>query len=214
MNRTETPFIPSFVEKQFTDNQGREVVHLRGREVAADVGNSEVKFIFGPNPQETIVIPNVVTEMEFKGLLAREQDVLEALRVKIESSALKREWATMAVGELASRLEYNKEMLFGSIKAEEDQIVIVLLTGLAVDAVRNFPVKDKVCYATYSMSTGLPISEYRNEELRIKFKKKLTEGTHTVRFLETAYPYNGVEVRIQIFDVRVEAISKFGLHTK
>lgn len=203
MKRTEPPFFSSLVEKQFTDGQGREVVHFRGRKVAVDVGNAEVKFIFGPYPQEAFVIPNVVAEMEFKSLLAREQEVLAALRVYIESPSLKRKWATMAVGELASRQKYNKEMLLGSIKAEEDQIVILLLTGLAVDAVRNFPIKDSICYATYYLYTGLPISEYRKKELRKKFRSKLMESIHTVRFLETAYPYNEVEVRIQIVDMKL-----------
>ncbi len=50
MNRTETPFFPSSVEKQFTD--GQEVLHLRGWKVAADVDDAEVKFIFGPKLQE------------------------------------------------------------------------------------------------------------------------------------------------------------------
>lgn len=195
-------FAPTPVVKQFTDSEGREVVHLRGREVAADVGNTEGKFLFGPE-KRAIVIPNVVAEMEFKDALEREQSVLEALRVKIDSPALKREWGTMAVGILAARQNSRKEIPFGSIKAEEDQAVILLLTGLAVDAVYNFPVKNGVCYATYCLSTGLPISEYRDKELKKQFRKKLTSGIHTVKFLETADPHNGVEVRIQIFDVKV-----------
>jgi len=195
-------FTPTPVVKQFTDSEGREVVHLRGREVAADVGNTEGKFLFGPE-KRAIVIPNVVAEMEFRDALEREQNVLEALRVKIDSPALKREWGTMAVGILAARQNSRKEIPFGSIKAEEDQAVILLLTGLAVDAVYNFPVKNGVCYATYCLSTGLPISEYRDKELKKQFRKKLTSGIHTVKFLETADPHNGVEVRIRIFDAKI-----------
>lgn len=201
MNQPVT-FVPSAVVDRYTDSQGREVVKLRGREAACDVGNTEGKFIFGPE-RRSIVIPNVVAEMDFKDTLEREQNVLEALRVKVESPALKREWGTMAVGILAARQKNRKEIPFGSVKAEEDQAVILLLTGLAVDAVYNFSVKNGVCYATYCLSTGLPISEYRDKELKKQFRKKLTDGIHTVKFLETADPHNGVEVRIQIFDVKI-----------
>ncbi|MFS8514883.1 MAG: hypothetical protein LOD87_14360, partial [Planifilum fulgidum] len=177
------------VVSRHTDAQGREVINLRGREAACDVGNTEGKFIFGPE-KRSVVIPNVVCEMEFQDVLEREQNVLEALRVKVESPALKRPWGTLAVGTLAARQRNKKEIQFGSVKAEEDQAVILLLTGLAVDAVHTFPVRDGVCHATYCISTGLPISEYRDKELKKKFRKKLTGGVHTVKFLETAEPHN------------------------
>src|SRR5690606_22779043 len=101
------------VVSRHTDAQGREVINLRGREAACDVGNTEGKFILGPE-KRSIVIPNVVCEMQFQDVLEREQSVLEALRVKIDSPALKRKWGTMAVGVLASRQRNRKEIPFGS----------------------------------------------------------------------------------------------------
>lgn len=200
-------FVPtcSPIEKQFVGQDGRPVIYLRGRSAAVDIGNTEVNCIFG-SEKSRFVIPNVIAEMHFDDVLDQENEILESLRVKVESTGLNRKWGTLAVGKLAARQQdERREISPGSIKANEDQALIVFLTALAVDAVKHFPVKDGVCFATYCWSGGLPISEFKNKELRKQFKQKITQGIHKVKFLNTAYPYAGVEVQIEVFDAKISS---------
>ncbi|KPC74362.1 hypothetical protein ADL26_11300 [Thermoactinomyces vulgaris] len=195
----------SAIEKQFIGQDGRPVITLRGRSAAIDIGNTEVNCIFG-SEKSRFVFPNVIAEMSFDDVLEQENDILEGLRVKIDSPALNRKWGTLAVGQLAARQQdERREISPGSIKANEDQSFIVFLTALAVDAVKHFAVKDGVCFATYCLSGGLPISEFKNKELRKQFKQKITNGVHKVTFLETASPYRHVEVHLEVFDVKLSS---------
>lgn len=195
------------IEKQFVGVDGRKIVHLKGREAAIDIGNSEVKAIFGTE-RSRMSIPNVISEMDFSGLLEVEDDILDGIRVEVDSPALSHKWGSLAVGKLAGRQSTRIEVEPGSNKSEMDQSLILLFTTLAIDAVKHFQVQNNIVNATYFLSTGLPIHEFKNKELRRDFKRKLKTGVHIVRFLETAAPYANIEVRISIFDVKLNSEGK------
>lgn len=195
------------VEKRFTDLDGRTVVHLRGREAAVDIGNAEIKAVLG-SERSRMSIPNVISEINFDGLLEVEDNILEGIRVQIDSPVLTRKWGTLAVGKLAARQAERIEVEPGSNKSETDQSFILLFVMLALDAVKHFKVEGGTVKATYFLSTGLPIHEYKNKELRQAFKNKLKNGIHKVKFLEVAEPYNDIEVQLYIYEVKLNSEGK------
>ena len=66
-----------------------------------------------------------------------EKNPLEGIHIKIHSPALKENNAIYRVGHLATKSNNATELDPGSSKSEEDQTIIMLLTTLALDAVRD-----------------------------------------------------------------------------
>lgn len=213
---TIAPQVKPDIVKEYTDPKGTKVVHLRGREIAIDIGNAEIKTIAG-SEKSRYVIPNVLAQMNFGNILEREKNIEDGIRIEVQSDGLNRSWGTMAFGKLAAEKKGKKELSFGSVKAKEDQTIIGATTAMALDAVKNFPVETiheegetkKVCKAVYCVTAGLPIYEFKNDtpNYRKLFRERLM-GVHVVRFGQVADPYDGVEVQILVYDVKLASEGK------
>lgn len=172
-----------------------------------DMGNYELKAIFESEIGERrLQIPNVVAVMEKeRDMVEAETDPLNGLHVEITSRALSKGKGYFAVGNLASKLQNNDELTADSKKGESDQPIILLLTAVAIDAVKNAKVPNSdVIQVKYSLSTGLPIDEAKKKGSRKALREKLQGSEHTVVFLDTP-EYGGRTVRIEFEDVLVSS---------
>lgn len=170
------------------------------RIAAVDIGNDAVKAIFDGG--RTLYIPNVIaSEDEEREVITLEKDILDGLHIKIFSGALSTGKGTYVVGNLATKYAENDELTINVRKATSDQALILLLTTLAVDAVRTFEDRNDVIEARYMLSTGLPLREVK-QKLKKTLKDRLLEAHHEVTFLQTP-TVEGKKVRISFEDVLV-----------
>ena len=165
-----------------------------------DAGFDGLKAIFGGLKGDKMYIPNVVYRMDRKESLGTgEGDPLQELHVKVTSDQLK-ESGVYAVGELASRNILADESSIQDRKGESDRTLIVLLTAIALDAVKNNN-EDEI-NVEYLLSTGLPMDESKVEGSRTAFADKIKNGRHIVEFITTPR-YAGKVVTISFKDVFV-----------
>lgn len=146
------------------------------RLASVDIGNDAVKaFLGGAGEENKLYIPNVLAKLENRSIVEMEKNPLDAIHVEVNSSTLKGGIQKVAVGKLASKQNVNEELTPDTDKSESDQAMIMLLTTLALDAVKNFisdkEDKDEVIKAKYLLSTGLPMDETKRG-LNKAFRKK------------------------------------------
>jgi plasmid segregation protein ParM len=171
------------------------------RFASVDIGNDALKGIFG-GFNEKLYIPNVVAkEEEDRKIIELEKDTLNGLHVKISSPSLSNETGIYVVGNLATGYDHNDRMGIRSVKAESDQSLVVLLTALAVDAVKHFPSINGACEANFLLSTGLPLDEVKDKKKKV-LKQRLMDKEHVVTFLQTP-KLQGKTVKIIFSDVLV-----------
>ncbi|MEC1275259.1 Alp7A family actin-like protein [Bacillus subtilis] len=176
------------------------------RLASVDIGNDAVKaFLGGAGDENKLYIPNVLAKLENRSIVEMEKNPLDAIHVEVNSSTLKGGIQKVAVGKLASKQNVNEELTPDTDKSESDQAMIMLLTTLALDAVKNFSSdkedKDEVIKAKYLLSTGLPMDETKRG-LNKDFRKKIRDGQHKVTFLDTPV-YKGITVEISFENVLV-----------
>ncbi|MEK4792367.1 ParM/StbA family protein [Bacillus sp. FSL K6-2971] len=176
------------------------------RLASVDIGNDAVKaFLGGAGEENKLYIPNVLAKLENRSIVEMEKNPLDAIHVEVNSSTLKGGIQKVAVGKLASKQNVNEELTPDTDKSESDQAMIMLLTTLALDAVKNFisdkEDKDEVIKAKYLLSTGLPMDETKRG-LNKAFRKKIRDGQHKVTFLDTPV-YQGKTVEISFENVLV-----------
>ncbi|MCY7565735.1 ParM/StbA family protein [Bacillus safensis] len=176
------------------------------RLASVDIGNDAVKaFLGGAGEENKLYIPNVLAKLETRSIVEMEKNPLDAIHVEVNSSTLKGGIQKVAVGKLASKQNVNEELTPDTDKSESDQAMIMLLTTLALDAVKNFisdkEDKDEVIKAKYLLSTGLPMDETKRG-LNKAFRKKIRDGQHKVTFLDTPV-YQGKTVEISFENVLV-----------
>lgn len=170
------------------------------RSIAVDIGNDTVKVVTGLQSQDRFAIPNVMAPAPMsREVLEFEKTLEEGLHVEIVSPAMPR--GVFYVGKLATKTSHNDELTVDSEKSENTQSMVMLLTALALDAVRQFEETEGVVEAHYALSTGLPLDEAKQGK-RKAFKKKLKAGVHEVRFRDTP-EYGGKLVRIHLDEVLV-----------
>lgn len=168
------------------------------RTAALDVGFNGLKGVF--SGKDKLYIPNVVMKMERAETLGtNEGKPLQELHVQVTSNKLQVSGA-YAVGELASRYIHADESNTKDRKGASDKTLILLLTAIALDAVKNSD--DRDLEVEYILSTGLPIDEAKIDGSRKAFADKLKNGTHMVEFLTTPL-YTGRSVKITFKEVFV-----------
>ena len=180
------------------------------RIAAVDVGNDSIKAIFGELEYE-LNIPNIIArDTEDRPVIGIEEldnkNPLEGIHLKVHSPALKENNAIYRVGHLATKSSNAEELDPGSSKSEEDQTLIMLLSTLALDAVKEenasiFPRTKNVVDANYTLGTGLPLREVK-EGKDAGYRSKLTGSVHQVEFLVTP-KYQGLKVNIKFNEVKV-----------
>ncbi|OAK75494.1 ParM/StbA family protein [Lederbergia galactosidilytica] len=180
------------------------------RIAAVDVGNDSVKSIFGELEYE-LNIPNIIArDTEDRPVIGIEdldsKDPLEGIHLKVHSPALKENNIVYRIGHLATKSSNAQELDPGSLKSEEDQTLVMLLSTLALDAVREenaaiFPREKNVVDANYTLGTGLPLREVK-EGKDAGYRSKLTGSVHQVEFLVTP-KYQGLKVNIKFNEVKV-----------
>ena len=183
---------------------------MKSRMAAIDVGNDSIKAILGEQNYE-LNIPNIVArDTEDRPVIGIEElndkNPLEGIHIRIHSPALKENNAIYRVGHLATKSDNATELDPGSSKSEEDQTLIMLLTTLALDAVRAenkelFPRNKNVIDANYTLGTGLPLREVK-EGKDAGYRSKLMGSVHLVEFLVTP-KYQGLKVNIKFNEVKV-----------
>ena len=183
---------------------------MKSRMAAIDVGNDSIKAILGEQNYE-LNIPNIVArDTEDRPVIGIEElndkNPLEGIHIRIHSPALKENNAIYRVGHLATKSDNATELDPGSSKSEEDQTLIMLLTTLALDAVRtenkdSFPRNKNVIDANYTLGTGLPLREVK-EGKDAGYRSKLMGSVHLVEFLVTP-KYQGLKVNIKFNEVKV-----------
>lgn len=180
------------------------------RIAAIDVGNDSVKAIFGELDYE-LNIPNIIArDTEDRPVIGIEElddkNPLDGIHVKVHSPALKENNVIYRVGNLATKSNNGTELDPGSSKSEEDQTLILLLTTLALDAVKegskhNFLKTKNVIDANYTLGTGLPLREVK-EGKDAGYRSKLIGSVHQVEFLVTP-KYQGLKVNIKFDEIKV-----------
>ena len=180
------------------------------RIAAVDVGNDSIKAIFGELEYE-LNIPNIIArDTEDRPVIGIEEldnkNPLEGIHLKVHSPALKENNAIYRVGHLATKSSNAEELDPGSSKSEEDQTLIMLLSTLALDAVKEenasiFPRTKNVVDANYTLGTGLPLREVK-EGKDAGYRSKLIGSVHQVEFLVTP-KYQGLKVNIKFNEVKV-----------
>ncbi|WP_232252127.1 hypothetical protein [Bacillus licheniformis] len=138
------------------------------RLASVDIGNDAVKaFLGGVGEENKLYIPNVVAKLESRSIVEMEKNPIDAIHVEVISNKLKGGSQKVAVGNLASKQNVNDELMPDTDKSDSDQAMIMLLTTLALDAVKNFKPEDnkedddddQIIKARYLLSTGLPMDE-------------------------------------------------------
>ena len=155
--------------------------------LGADLGNSFCKFVTGPTIREQGKFPSFACPAREEDIESTEGEWLENLIVnirRIEGKGMVAE-ETWFVGEKARRARSTKE--FGANKAARQNILPLLLTGIAVSA--------RGVFVTPKLGVGLPISHYRRQWKTLK--EKLC-GTYEVRL-----PKKQVRVEIKPKNVLV-----------
>ncbi|RKD22904.1 hypothetical protein BEP19_11755 [Ammoniphilus oxalaticus] len=180
------------------------------RIAAVDVGNDSLKAIFGKMDSE-VNIPNVVAiDVADRPVIGIEeldnQNPFEGIHVRLHSPALMNNNVIYRVGHLATRADNSTELDPGSNKSEEDQTIVMLLTSIALDAVRDenrhlFKRANNVIEATYTLGTGLPLREVK-EGRDVAYRSSLLGSVHQVEFLVTP-KYQGLKVNIKFDEVKV-----------
>lgn len=180
------------------------------RVAAIDVGNDSIKAIFGELEYE-LNIPNIIArDTEDRPVIGIEElddkNPLDGIHVKVHSPALKENNVIYRVGNLATKSNNGTELDPGSSKSEEDQTLILLLTTLALDAVKegnknNFQKTKNVIDANYTLGTGLPLREVK-EGKDAGYRSKLIGSVHQVEFLVTP-KYQGLKVNIKFDEIKV-----------
>lgn len=180
------------------------------RIAAVDVGNDSLKAIFGKMEAE-LNIPNVIArDVADRPVIGIEelnnQDPIEGIHVRLHSPTLKNNNIIYRVGSLATKSTNSSELDPGSSKSEEDQTIVMLLTALALDAVRDenkqlFKRTNNVIDATYILGTGLPLREVK-EGKDVAYRSSLLSSVHQVEFLVTP-KYQGIKVNIKFDEVKV-----------
>jgi plasmid segregation protein ParM len=182
----------------------------RTRMAAIDVGNDSVKAVFGKADFE-LNIPNVIArDREDRPVIGieelNEKNPLDGIHIRVHSPALKENNVIYRVGNLAAKSDNATESDIGSSKAEEDQILVMLLATLALDAVREpnseiFKNTNNVIDADYTLGTGLPLREVK-EGKDVGYRSQLLSSVHQVEFLVTP-KYQGLKVNIKFDQVKV-----------
>ncbi|RXT08827.1 ParM/StbA family protein [Ammoniphilus sp. CFH 90114] len=182
----------------------------RTRIAAVDVGNDSLKAIFGKMEYE-VNIPNVIArDVADRPVIGIEelnsQDPIEGIHVRLHSPTLKSNNIIYRVGHLATKSTNSTELDPGSSKSEEDQTIVMLLSALALDAVREenkeiFKRNHNVVEATYILGTGLPLREVK-EGKDVAYRSSLLSSVHQVEFLVTP-KYQGIKVNIKFEEVKV-----------
>ena len=183
---------------------------INTRIAAVDVGNDSLKAIFGKLENE-LNIPNVIArDVVDRPVIGIEeldnQDPIEGIHVRLHSPTLKNNNVIYRVGYLATKSTNSTELDPGSSKSEEDQTIVMLLSALALDAVREenkqiFKRTNNVVDATYVLGTGLPLREVK-EGKDVAYRSSLLSSVHQVEFLVTP-KYQGVKVNIKFEEVKV-----------
>lgn len=150
-----------------------------------DLGNAVVKAVVG-DLDKRYEIDNVIARMgRERSVLEYEHSLWDGLHVEIVSGALKQSPGVFAVGNLAKMTNNSTEVLPHDDKSESDQVVIMLLTVLAVHTVLNGePNEEGVYRAQFDLCVGLPINESK-KEARQRMRDKLKNNIHQVTFLDT-----------------------------
>lgn len=180
------------------------------RIAAVDVGNDSLKAIFGKMEAE-VNIPNVIArDVVDRPVIGIEeldnQDPVDGIHVRLHSPTLKYNNVIYRVGHLATKSTNSTELDPGSSKSEEDQTIVMLLTALALDAVREenkqiFKRTNNVVDAAYILGTGLPLREVK-EGKDVAYRSSLLSSVHQVEFLVTP-KYQGIKVNIKFEEVKV-----------
>jgi len=169
-------------------NKASEKTEFYVRPASIDIGNDTTKAVIGEYNGLKTPIPNILVEAAAeRDILNYEKTPLEGLHVEIVSSALTNGKFVGYVGSLAAK-EKHKTELVKNKKTESDQTFIMMLTALAVDAVTcgKFEAdEEQVYHARYLPSTGVPIAEAKKAGAKKKFKDRIINGIHSVKFLQT-----------------------------
>jgi len=180
------------------------------RIAAIDVGNDSVKAIFGKIDYE-LNIPNVIArDTEDRPVIGieelNEKNPLDGIHIRVHSPALKENNVIYRIGNLATKSDNATELDQGSSKSEEDQTLVMLLSTLALDAVREqnadlFKKNGNVIDANYTLGTGLPLREVK-EGKDVGYRSRLLSSVHQVEFLVTP-KYQGLKVNIKFDQLKV-----------
>lgn len=188
---------------------GQEKLVIPLTDASIDIGNDGVKGYID-NLANKYYITNVISRMaSTRQIDEKENDPEDALHVEITSGALSIGKACYGVGPLAMRMDQKDELDNTSIKAENDQSIVMLLTTLALDAAKKATEKEQHIEIRYNLSTGIPLKESK-KGLREVFKKKIKENTHQVRFLTTP-GLEGITVVISFEEVLVNSEGRSGM---
>ncbi|PEC50287.1 ParM/StbA family protein [Bacillus sp. AFS096315] len=168
---------------------------------AVDIGNSVVKGIFN-SIENCFQIPNVICEeLENRNIKEYEKSTLNGIHVLVKSNALQIQEGIFSIGNLASKNEFSNSMSSNTLKTQNDQSIILLLTTLAVHAADSFRNNStsNIVNVSYQLSTGVPMNELKNKQDLIN---KLENNLHEVTFLQTPF-LEGIKVRIKLEKVFV-----------
>lgn len=135
-------------------------------------------------------------------------NILDELKVEIRSEALTGGCGLYIVGEAATQEDMKEEFIRGAKKWNSDNHLIMHMVATAYAAITTGDYTegpDGTLEVEAILGTGLPVEEYKQEDQRKEFKRKLAKNIHLVKFSGDAHDkaFAGKTVRIKYKKVAV-----------
>lgn len=174
--------------------------------LGADIGNTNIKIIWGLGEKERLLIPNVIAPAdEERAYLKPENKAEQGLHVKVISKNILIS-EVMTVGHLAAKAKEKVEVEPGTFKSTSSQHHAALLTAAALRValkaknihgdIRGLDIQAKIY-----LGISLPVQEGKKKSTRNKYKERIL-GTHHIEFLLTP-ELEGVQVELNFAEVTV-----------
>lgn len=174
--------------------------------LGGDSGFADYKGVYesADGRMKDFSIPHAIYRVEGEFTVNPEppQDVLDEIKVEIISEAITGGFGRYLIGEAATKEEMKDEYFRGRKKWNSDNHIIMHLVATAYTAImtKNYDVNpDGVLEVEAVLGTGLPVDEYKQEDARKEFKRKLSRHTHTIKFFRDACDarFSGKTVKIK-----------------
>lgn len=168
-------------------------------ESSMDVGTSQLRVIPGGRTDHLFTIPNVIKEYGEEMIIGDENtsELLNDMRVEIESPIFDKKYRLL-VGHNAAIRAHNDERPLDVEKYENDQTYIMILTGVAYQAVKSIAPTNGLIKVRHILSTVLPMNEATNPKKKEVFIKRLEDNIHFVKFVDTSkYKNTTVEIKFE-----------------